>query len=52
MGGVNVSAGNTSVIIHGVGGVGLWAVSIAKAVLPAGVKVFAADIAVHDFTTI
>lgn len=39
--------GNTSVIIHGVGGVGLWAVSIAKAVLPAGVKVFAADIAAN-----
>jgi propanol-preferring alcohol dehydrogenase len=41
--------GRASVLIVGAGGLGLWAVTLAKAILPAEAKVFVADIAEEKF---
>ncbi len=43
---VRLLTGGSTVIIHGVGGVGLWAVSVARAVLPSTTKILVMDVAV------
>lgn len=39
-------AGKASILVTGVGGLGLWAVSMARALLPLTTKIYAADVVV------